>query len=170
MDTIIKQGTRVYLRTPKREEISFIKSLWESEETMKAVGGVRQYTDEEYQSWFTANVDPGNSTDRFLIIFENENDIPIGEIGFLRFSQETKSAELSVTVKAKFRRRGFGRESLMLLCDFFFIDFGGEIMECRTANDNIAGQKMVENFGFEVKDETDTEVIYQLKKTDYLPE
>ena len=170
MDKIIKQGTRVYLRTPKREEIHFIKSLWESEKYSKGISSFQNFSDDEYQSWFADKVDPGNNEERYLIIFENENDIPIGEISFSRFKSETGNSELDITVKSKYRRRGFGRESLMLLCDFYFIDFGGELLECKIEKDNAAGENMLVNFGFSKQKASEPDLVYSLKKTDYLPE
>ncbi|MBN1524985.1 MAG: GNAT family N-acetyltransferase [Spirochaetales bacterium] len=170
MDKIIKQGTRVYLRTPKREEVGFIRTLWESEENKRGFDDAHTFSEDEYQSWYVDKIEPGNDNDCFLIIFENENDIPIGEVGFVDLTPETKTAQLDITVKSKYRRRGFGREALMLLCDLFFIDYDGEKIEATVKKENNAGSNMLANFGFSVQDKTDAASTYTLKKSDYLPE
>lgn len=142
------RGERVYIRPPCFEELSFIRALWADPETMEPVGGPHHLPEARAKTWFASMVDPGNLTNCYCLIFNQEN-IPIGEISFQRWNQRERSAELNIKVLAKYRSNGYGMDALRTFIAWFFGPVGGGMMTDNVALDNQRGQQLLLTLGFE---------------------
>ncbi len=141
------RGPRVTLRPPRWDEMSFIRRLWSDPDTMAAVGGPCDLSDERARDWYGRMVDPGSREHCYCVIF-NESEGPVGEISFHRLDANMR-ATLNIKVFATERGRGHGREALLLFLDFFFHRVGGQCMEDDVAPANTGGQQLLLQAGFE---------------------
>ena len=144
----VLQGERVSLRPPRFEELSFIRALWADPETMAPVGGPRSLPEARGQAWFASMVDPGDSTNCYCLIF-NQEDIPVGEISFHRWDQLERSARLNIRVLATHRGCGYGKDALRTFLAWFFGPAGGRTMTDNVSLDNEGGQRLLQSLGFE---------------------
>ncbi len=135
------------LRTPRPEEMLYIKKLWADPLTMAEVGGPIHLTDEQAHKWYARMVSPGSETDRYFLIFNND-DQPMGEISFHRYEQSTGTAEFNIKIEHCYRGQGYASKAIPLLLRYFFFDFGGKVMCDPVALDNRPGQKALVKLGF----------------------
>lgn len=155
-------GDNTYIRPPKYEEIAYINKLWSDKDTTSEIGGPYYLSEEKALSWFHKMVEPTDGKNFYCLIF-NKNNEPVGEVSFHRFDDQTKTAELNIKIESIHRGKGYSKEPLFLLLDYFFNEFGGEIMIDPVLLSNERGQKALLSFGFE-HDQSITE-CYLLKMT-----
>lgn len=144
---VLRAG-RIYLRPPRWDEMSFVRWLWSDLDTMAVVGGPIQLTDERASHWYARMVDPGRPTDCYCLIFNEENR-PVGEISFHRWKPERLTAGLNLKVASTDRRKGYATAAMLLFLDYYFNQFGGQVLTDDVALDNEAGQQALLKFGFE---------------------
>ncbi len=161
-NTIIIQGDNLYIRPPKYEEIAYINKLWSDIDTTAEIGGPYFLSEEKALPWFRKMVEPTDGKNFYCLIFTNEHK-PVGEVSFHRYDNQTKTAELNIKVESIHRGKGYSKEALYLILDYYFNQFGGEIMVDPLLLSNKRGQNMLLSFGFE-HDPSDSEV-FLLKMT-----
>lgn len=142
------QSHDVELRVPMTGDLPFIQWLWSDPETMKAVGGPFYMSDDQAQRWFAAMIDPGQPTECYRLLFNNENE-PVGEISFHRLDPTTMTAELNIKIASAHRGKGYAKKALLQFLDYFFNQRGGRVMLDDVALDNREGQTLLLRFGFE---------------------
>ncbi|MGI1690400.1 GNAT family N-acetyltransferase [Thermoanaerobacter uzonensis] len=148
MKRITKKGKNIYIRPPKYEETAYINKLWSDVDTTGEVGGPFFLPEEKVSSWFQKMVDPTDGHNFYCLIFNNKDE-PVGEVSFHRFDDSTKTAELNIKIERIHRGKGYAKEALFLLLDYYFNEFGGEIMIDPVLLSNKKAQKMLLSFGFE---------------------
>lgn len=164
INKIIKKGKNVYIKKPKFNELNYIKTLWNDKETMGDVGGVINFDEERWISWYERMVYPGDNKNFYTLIY-NFQDIPIGEVSFHGYDDELKSADLNVKIQSNFRRRGYGVEAINLMLDYYFNEFGGEVIF-----DNVMNTKGIEalkKVGFSIVEEKENEVLFRMTKEEF---
>jgi RimJ/RimL family protein N-acetyltransferase len=144
----VLQGVKVYMRQPRFEEGSFIRSLWADPETMAPVGGTHDLPETEFPAWFAKMVNPGDLANCYCLIF-NQEDIPVGEISFHAWSQQQRTARLNIKVLAKYRGNGYAKDALLPFLAWFFGPAGGLTMTDDVGLDNHGGQSLLRSLGFE---------------------
>lgn len=137
----------VYLRPPRRDEMSFIQVLWGDPETMAPVGGPILLTDEQAARWFKAMIQPGRPTDYYCLIFK-ARDRPVGEISYHGLD-ETMTAEFNLKIASAERGHGYAPIAMRLFLDTFFNQRGGQRLVDEVAIANHRGQQVLLQFGFE---------------------
>gem|GEM_PF-70998 len=144
----ILMGNKVVLRRPDPADLGYIRALWADPDTMEAVGGPVVLDEEKARRWFERMVAPGSPHDRYFLICDRANR-PLGEASFHRFDPKTRTAELNVKIEARHRYLGHGPEALRLLLDFYFGEFGGEVMLDPVRSENRNGRRAMIRAGFE---------------------
>jgi RimJ/RimL family protein N-acetyltransferase len=144
----VLQGEHVYLRLPRSEELSFIRTLWGDPETMSAVGGPADFPAAKANDWFARMIQPGGPSNCYCLIF-NQDDVPVGEVSFHNWDPARRSANLNVKVLAAHRGQGHARDALHALLSFFFVRVGGQLMTDDVALVNRPGQGLLASIGFE---------------------
>ncbi|GAA0115503.1 GNAT family N-acetyltransferase [Clostridium senegalense] len=164
MDKFIKRGNLVYIRKPDFEEIDYIKKLWSDEDTMRDVGGAIHYSEYKWENWYKRMVDPGNGKNFYCLIYNMENT-PVGEVSFHGYDRNTKTADLNVKVENKYRGNNYGNEAVMLLLEYYFNSYGGEVIFDTVANEN--GIEALKTWKFEVLEEKGKEVLFRMTKENF---
>ncbi len=161
-------GEKVYIKQPEWKELGFVEWLWADKDTMMDVGGTIEFEESRRIGWYQRMVQPTDGTNFYCFIYTYE-DIPIGEVSFHRFDHEKHLAELNIKIAYKYRRNGYAKEAIHLLLDYFFNEFGGEVMADRVAIHNTAGQQLLINYGFNlIKDSNQDIVLFRLRKEDFI--
>lgn len=138
---------KVRLRTPTRDDLPFIRSIWEDEATMEAVGGTHAFPDDRAELWFRRMIDPGAPTDRYFLI-ETADGRPVGEISFHRRDLERDTADLNVKVLARERRRGYGHAAMEAFLAWYFDELGAREIVDRLRIGNEGGLRLMTSTGF----------------------
>jgi RimJ/RimL family protein N-acetyltransferase len=78
----------IQLRHAQWEDMPIIRDMWSDEDTMRPVGGPVVLTNEEAKDWFARKIDPGNPSDCYRLIM-NQQGCPVGEISYRDLDPET---------------------------------------------------------------------------------
>jgi RimJ/RimL family protein N-acetyltransferase len=127
--------------------LDYIRKLWADPLTMAEVGGPIRVDPEQARGWYARMVSPGEETDRYFLIF-NEEGRPVGEISFHRYDKDAGCAEFNIKIEAGQRGRGYAGKAVPLLLRYFFCEFGGKTMLDPVARDNRPGQEALTRLGF----------------------
>lgn len=117
----------ITIRKPNYADLDYIAFLWADEKTMEDVGGIHILKKEDYDGFLKKNVDPVDNSRKYFLICVDE--APIGEVSFSNYDKRTKTAMLNIKIEYAKRRKKYAKEALRLFCDYYFHDFGGEILE-----------------------------------------
>jgi RimJ/RimL family protein N-acetyltransferase len=160
-----KSGDLVYIKQPEFNELDFVVKLWSDKGTMKDVGGTVTLPKERRREWYAKMVRPSDGKNFYCLIYTKQNK-PVGEVSFHRFNQIKKSAELNIKVQSKYRGKGYGKEALKLLLEYYFNEFGGEVITDEVIN--IKGQRALAKFGFEITSKSEYSVSFKMTKERFL--
>ena len=138
----------IKLKKPTWDDMRYIRQLWGDPETMKAVGGPIHLDDKQATSWFRKMIDPGGNTDYYRLILNKEND-PVGEISFHRLAMKTMTAEFNIKIAHSHRGKGYAKEAMVIFLDHYFNELDGRVLVDKLAMENVHGQRVLLNFGFE---------------------
>ncbi|MCB5239897.1 GNAT family N-acetyltransferase [Niallia circulans] len=100
-------GKNIYIKQPEWKELAFVE-------------------------WYRRMVQPTDKRNLYYLIYTYE-DIPVGEVSFQRFDKEKGLAELNVKIAYKYRKKGYAKEAISLLLNYYFYEFNGEVMVDRVA-------------------------------------
>lgn len=139
---------QVTLRKPQWDDMPFIRRMWGDPATMRPVGGPIQLDDRQARRWYEHMVDPGRDSECYRLIL-NEQETPVGEISFHRLDLQTMTANINIKIISSQRGRGYATEAMRRFLEYFFNDRGGRILVDDVAEENVAGQQALLNFGFE---------------------
>jgi len=153
------------LKEPKPQDYSLVKSIWEDEATMAAVGGIWPLSYDDYKRWYEEIIVNGRKQHRYYLIMLG--DKCVGEVSFHRYNPEQKTAELNIKVKYNWRHQGIGHWALLYLLDIFFNEWNGEAMLDLVRKDNTGSHRMLEACGFEKIRSGHDEILYRLNRKDY---
>lgn len=103
---------------PSLEDMWFRQQMLEDDETMSynhAWGGAIPFPKEDWESWYNAWLGEDAPKDRYYRYLKNDNGDFVGEIAF-HYDDEYQGYMVNVIIFSKFRRKGYGKEALDLLC------------------------------------------------------
>lgn len=138
-------GSLVYIKEPTFEELDYVENLWSNIDTTKDLGGPFQLIDRE--AFYKRIVYPGDNLNKYFLIYNMDN-IPVGEISFRKTEVHSKSAYFNIKVEFHHRNKGYGSAAMDLILDYYFNEYGGEIIDDDIALLNIDGQKALLKYGF----------------------
>lgn len=143
----ILYGETVFLRLPQKEELPFIRTLWNDIATMEKIGGVVPFPQKREANWYHHMIFPGNPADCYCLVFDPAGS-PCGEISFHRWNEELRTADLNMKIIAASRGNGYAADALNTFLRFFFEKVSGAILFDDVAKENTAGQHLLRNRGF----------------------
>jgi RimJ/RimL family protein N-acetyltransferase len=118
---------------------------------------------EKHVEWFNRNInDPAHL---FLIFFDPDENIPLGQVRFVKDS--SKNAIISVSVDQHFRGKGLGTQVISLASVFFHEHDDASSVTAYIKQDNIASLKSFIAAGFVVKENCTYKNIPSVRATKY---
>ena len=107
------------LYTPKYTDLWFRKLILADQNTMEynhKYGGTIDFNESKWNEWFSKWVD-NKSKDRFYrYLLEEDSNEYVGEVAY-RFDEDRKIYIASIIVYFKYRKNGYGKIGLQLLCE-----------------------------------------------------
>ena len=107
---------KLTLYEPKLEDLWFRKKMLEDEETMSynhAWGGTVPFPVDDWEDWYDRWV--VNHDNKRYYRYVKDGDIFVGEIAY-HFDEKYQGYVANIIIFAKFRRKGYGKETLDILC------------------------------------------------------
>ena len=109
---------KLTLYKPKLEDLWFRKKMLEDEETMSynhAWGGTVPFPVDDWEDWYDYWITNNDSLRFYRYLLNDKNEF-VGEIAY-HYDRERKIYVANVIIYAKYRKRGYGKEGLMLLIE-----------------------------------------------------
>lgn len=119
-----RNGKYIYIKQPEYDDLAFVSKLWSDKETMKEIGGVFDFPKSKWEMFYKKMVYPTDGKNFYCLVY-TINDEAIGEVSFHGYDLVTKIARFNIKIHHKYRNKGYGKEALRLLLEYFFLDFGG---------------------------------------------
>ena len=113
----------------------------------------------------TPEVSSAKMTERFFQIYL-EKEV-IGEISFSEYSMTERSAEFNIKINDQHKGKGFSKEAVALLSDYYFYLYNGKSLIDCVHVENIVGQKYLEKLGFEKCGVDCEKYIYKMTKAKF---
>lgn len=110
-------NTMLSLYEPKYDDLWFRQMLLDDEETMSynhAWGGTISFPKEKWQDWYNSWIIK-HDNERYYRYLKNEDGQFVGEIAY-HFDEEIKGDIANVIIYSPYRRKGYGKQALELLC------------------------------------------------------
>lgn len=147
----------------KKEDMPFIQKLWGDEESMLASGGVYQVRDEDIDQLFGILNKKDEVNNHYIIKYENQS---IGDLS-IRKMDEKMTANLDMKILHKERNKGYGKEALKLILDYFFNQLDGSEIYFELWLVNYFAQHKLKEYGFKATLIMEDATIMTLTKEDY---
>ena len=160
-----RDGKKIYIKKPDLIELSYTQRLWNDTDTMADVGKVVDFPRYKWETFYKRSVNPTDGKNFYCLVYTHDNT-PIGEVGFHGYDIPTKTARLNIRIENVFRGKGYGKEALDLILDYFFQEFGGEYILESLKDDTY--KEFIEKEGFKFVSKNKVESIYRLSKRNYL--
>jgi RimJ/RimL family protein N-acetyltransferase len=141
------EGTRVFLRTLSRRDLTELNELMDDRDTLVLTGSVYPNTEKELEEAYERS--QRTDTRIWFVIVDKENDRIIGETGFLRIFMPWRTTDLTLEIWDKGSwGKGYGKEvaSLMLEYGFDYLNF--HRMSIGVVEKNERAMKFWESVGF----------------------
>ena len=107
----------VELYKPRIEDLWFREKMLSDEQTMSynhAYGGTISFPKEKWERWYNRWIlEPENKQ---FYRYIKENDDFLGEVAY-HYDEERRIYIADVIIYAPYRRKGYGRQALLLLCE-----------------------------------------------------
>ena len=103
----------------------------------------------------------GDGCNVYCLVY-NENQRPVGEISFHCYDENEKSASFNIKIQARYRGKRYAKATMDLMLDYYFNEFGGEVMIDEVINER--GIRVLMSYGFEKVDKTEVGILLRLTK------
>ncbi|MGL4571297.1 MAG: GNAT family N-acetyltransferase [Clostridium sp.] len=160
-----RNGKKVYIKQPQYEELKFVSELWKDEETMKDIGGVFNFPESKWEMFYKKMISPTDGKNFYCLVYTNK-DVPIGEVSFHGYDSATKIARFNVKIHSSHRNNGYGEEAVRLLLEYFFLEFGGDILMDKVLTE--AGERVAQKIGFEEVRRFNNDNTMRISKEEFL--
>lgn len=157
-------GDLVYIKEPTFQELDYVDELWSDIKTTGKIGGPFRLKDKK--QFFETMIYPGNGLNKYFLIYDKE-DNKVGEISFRKDEEHSKKAMFNVKIKWEYRGKRYAKAAMDLILDYYFNQYGGEIMEDNIAIENINAQKIFLTYGFEHVTTNEEEFLVRLTKDNF---
>lgn len=160
-----RNGKKVYIKQPEYDELKFVQELWSHKETMKDIGGVFNFSQNKWEMFYKKMVNPTDGKNFYCLVYDN-NDKAIGEVSFHGYDSATKIARFNVKIHSDYRNRGYGEEAVRLLLEYYFLEFGGDMLMDNVLT--IEGEKVAQKIGFEEVRKFSGKTTIRITKDEFL--
>lgn len=167
------KGDKVFLRALEPEDLDFLftvendEQFWEVSATNVPFSRylLRQYLDNSHRDIYDVK--------QLRLVISQYDHTPLGFIDIFDFDPKNQRAALGILIQSTANRnKGFGFESLQLLCNYCFVQLGLHQVYVNVGADNSSSKLLFEKAGFKctarkkdwikVNDGFKDELTYQL--------
>lgn len=143
------KGEKVYLRALEPEDLDFVHKIennedfWEISTTQSPYSKflIRQYIENAHRDIYDIK--------QLRLVICTKRGRPVGLIDVFDLEPRDKRAAIGILIaNKKDRKKGFGSESLSLLCDYCFTHLGLHQVYANVTANNGDSMKVFENNGF----------------------
>ena len=163
--TYRRNGKKVYIKQPELYELAFVSKLWADEETMKDIGGVFNFPESKWDMFYKKMVYPTDGKNFYCLVY-NTRDKAVGEVSFHGYDSATRIARFNIKIHYRYRNKGYAEEAIRLLLEYYFLEFGGEMIMDSISTD--AGRRVAKKVGFEEVRQFKDETTIKITKKDFL--
>lgn len=144
------KGDKVYLRALEPDDLDFLFSIendeqfWEVSATSAPFSRylLKQYLQNSHKDIYEVK--------QLRLVISQYDEVPLGFIDIFDFDPKNQRAALGILIQSKtHRNKGFGTESLVLLCKYCFVHLGLHQVYANVADDNSSSKLLFEKAGFE---------------------
>lgn len=160
-----RNGKKVYIKQPEYNELKFVQELWGDKDTMKDIGGVFNFSENKWEMFYKKMVAPTDGKNFYCLIYTN-SDKPIGEVSFHGYDSATKIARFNVKVHSDYRNKGYGEEAVRLLLEYYFVEFGGDMLMDNVIT--VEGERVAQKIGFEEVRKFSGKTTIRITKEEFL--
>jgi spore coat polysaccharide biosynthesis protein SpsF len=135
--------------------------VWANDSTTRSNSYNTQEVDyQEHTNWFSRKIEDRKS---LLLVFENEENIPVGQI---RIEHKTDENIIGISIDTEFRSLGLAVPMLTIACEAFFTNFQAKNIHAYIKKTNLASLNSFKKAGFEIINEVtiSNEASYLLEK------
>ena len=149
MDKPTLQGEMLVLRPVRADDADAMWDMVTDAEAMRLTGRTHAYTRDEVERWCASVADAPDRID--LAVTIGDADEYLGEIVLSGIDPVTKSARLGLSMRPKYRGRGYGTEAISLVLGLAFDGLGLHRVEIDVLSINARAKSIYENLGFQVE-------------------
>lgn len=160
-----RSGKEIYIKAPEFKELTFVEELWSDRKNMGEFGKEYYFPKSKWESFYEKMIYPGDGKNFYCLVYNNENK-PIGEVSFHGYNPVTKVARINVKIHYNYRQKGYGVESLRLLLEYYFLEFGGKAIIDTVKSSE--GKSLLRKLGFEEISSFKNQTTYKLTKKGFL--
>ncbi|MCR4945197.1 MAG: GNAT family N-acetyltransferase [Clostridium sp.] len=95
--------------------------------------------------------------DNKILTIINKKDVIVGFMDYRKRDLSSAIYTIGITIGQKFWGRGYGKESIKILCDYLFEDLGAEKIVIEVIDKNVRAIKCYESCGFIVDKKSEHE-------------
>lgn len=164
-DSYRRNGKNIYIKQPDYKDFTFISRLWSDEETMKDIGGIFNFPEDKWKMFYKKMVQPTDGKNFYCLVY-TIRDKAVGEVSFHGYDSVTKIARFNLKIHHRYRNKGYGEEALRLLFEYYFLEFGGEMIMDSIPTEN--GVRIAKKLGFQEIREYKDGTKMKITKEDFL--
>lgn len=158
MKDITINGTSVYIKSITYQDTELMVKWRNSESVSKYFIYRKEFTKETHENWMKNKVETGEVVQ--FIIYDNENNVPIGSTYLRDIDMQELSAEYGVLIgEEEYRAKGIGKEVLGLTIKYAFKELHLKRIIARVISDNKPSLYSFLHSGFEIYDEVTQKTI-----------
>lgn len=160
-----RDGKEIYIKTPDFEELEYTRKLWADHDSMVDVGKVVEFPKIQWKSFYKKMINPTDGKNLYCLVYTYDN-IPVGEASFHGYDSATKTARFNIRIEESKRKKGYGTEAARLILEFYFQEFGGELIVDTVKDDK--SRYALEKFGFKFINRNRDQFVYRMSKEEFL--
>lgn len=160
-----RNGKSVYIKMPEFNELAYVKELWSDKKNIGDTGEVYSFSRDKWEMFYKKMVYPTDGKNFYCLVY-NLEDEPIGEVSFHGYNSATKVARINLKIHYNFRRKGYGKEALRLLLEYYFLQFGGQAIIDTVQSEE--AKFLMKKLGFEAINSYKSHWTFKLTKKTFL--
>jgi diamine N-acetyltransferase len=140
------KGSKVHLKAFEREDLE-LSLEWNNDEAINAYNGSRFPNSVlEQTQWYEKT--QNDKTKKRLIICSNETGEKAGMVSLFNINERHRNSEIGIYLSPAFQKKGFAKESLMLLSKFALMELGLHKLYATICSFNTDSVKLFEAAGY----------------------
>lgn len=144
------KGEKIYLRALEPEDLDFVHEIENLEDLWEVSAALTPYSKFLIRKYLANSHRDVYEVKQLRLVICNLEDKPIGLIDVYDLDPKSRRAAIGIIISdTSERKKGYGAESLSLICKYCFKHLALHQVYANISDDNEASIKLFENQGFE---------------------